>query len=511
MTTPEKDTAQTSGVQGNAASQPQQPVVTAPEKPTETPELPTYYSSDNSLKGRITELTKIAESGTNADVENAMKELESIEKHLKGVKEKPVESAPPSGSDQVDHPDIKGEAKKFFVQFNGERKEFDDPDSWLGHRNPGKLKEAALKTRLELEEHKNRTTELARKLQEADELIRTLKAQPQPATPAAPQAPPTPQPYLNVQRPVPPERPKLSTTDPDLYSAADIKALGEYDDKVNDFNKKIVDYVAALESRPAQTEAAVRAELAKMEKWIKENDDLIKYSKSERARIEEEKLDNAHWKRFTDFQNKHKVFETPVEIRKMNDIMNSWMDSVAFANGIKLPQSGIPDDDYMYKRAQVIGKYLNGDDSVVKNAEGHTPPEGHEAYFKMLQVNNAYKRFVDEGRLGKNAPLEDAYLILKAESGEFEDDLETIRTTERVNAAQQFANETQKLQQTAVNIDPSHSAGGPDVNELGIPSTDLKWFSSIKRDRLLDLKARQPDLYAKYQAIAAKIEEKFGR
>lgn len=507
MTTPEDNTAVQSGDQVSSESVPQQTAPPVDEtKPAGTEDAQSYFASEETLKSKINELTKIAETGSHEEVTQAMAELDEIENVLVRSKDQPVQSKEkpaesPSQEPAGKKPEDEGDTKKFSVYWQGNKVEREDSNNLLGYKNTGELKAALIKAQLRLNELDNHSSSLSSRLRDAEEKIkafsqRPVQPQPQPQQPAyRPPAQPA------VSKPTPPPMPTLSTNDPTLYTEDDIKAVEDYRKATNDFHQKLTDYVAYLETRPSQ-QGNLSKEFEKTDARLKKLEEGKEAFDAEKKRLDDEKLDFDHWKQFSDFQDKHPTFKTSMPLKQLNDVMNKWIDSVAAANGIKPPEGDEGYGEYRQKRAQVIVNYLNNDSQTIQNAQGLQPPEDYQIFFKLLEINNARKRFQEQGL---NGNLHQTYVLMKDESGEIEQGLDTIRVNERTKAAEQFANGVQEHQQHAVNIDPAQSAGGPDVNELGITTNDLKWFKSIDQDKVLDLKTKNPELYDKWNAIADKI------
>jgi hypothetical protein len=511
MTTPEKNSAQNSGNQviEDAVSQSQNTVT---EEPGKDGEASSYYDSEESLKSRIDELTSIAETGNSDEIGKAMAELTEIEETL--VRSKGKATADPGATSKTLDVDPKntsnaelednGEPKKFHVFYDGKKIEREDPNKLLGYKSTGEIKAALVKAQLRLDEMENNSVSLAAKLREAEAKIQQFsqkQAQPSNEQPLKPSAvPPKP-----LDRPVPPEEPVLSTEDPSLYTEADILAVAKHRRETNEFNRKMIEYVQSFENRSAPENEVLKKQLQEMDERLKKHDEGYQEIEREKQRIAEEKADLAHWNQFMEFQNKHGSYSTDVPIKQLNDDMNKWMDLIAAANGVKKGTNGEASGEYFRQRGQIVNQYLNNDAQVVQNSEGIQPPKGHDKFFKLLELYQALNKYKENSVLGPNATLEHAYLQMKHESGDMEEALDTIRVNERTKATEQFADGVQAFQQNAVNVDPKDSSGGPDVNQLGISSSDLQWFSTITPDKALELKHKNRELFDKYNAIADRI------
>jgi hypothetical protein len=491
------DTTQTSGDQATP-----QPSAAVTPIATETPQ--SYYDSEELLSKRIGELTQTAQTGSYDEIAKASEELSEIERVLERSRNQPsaapsaaVTEVPAAASAAETPKPVPNNAdqaavKKFGVFYGGKRHEVDDANGLLGHKGTGDLKAALIKTQL--------------MLKDAEERLQTrLVAQaPTPAAqvpiPATVVPPVAAQPAAVVLKPVPPVLPKLSTNDPSLYSEADITELTADNASVNEFNTKVVEYTEAMGGRVQQLDPAIQARIDALEAKARKADEVIAKVEKDAADDAQQKIDQAHWQRFVDFQNKpgRESFKMPLPPKQMNDEMHKWMDKIAVANGATPETSG-----------PTIEKYLNGDPTVLQNSEGFPPPEGYEAYFKNLEVFLAFKTFVKEGVITEKASLEDAYALHKIRSGEMADDLEALRISERAKAVETFANGVQQMQQHAVGIDPSKSSGGPDLNAAGISDQDLNWYMSITPQGVQKMETSDPDSFKKWNAIADKVIKYF--
>jgi hypothetical protein len=482
-----------------------------------------YFNSDSSLRSKIGELTRIAEGGNQEEVAKAMDELSHIETVLEEMKSKGAKTLndqttannqiTPLANQDIDSDSNTNanEPKKFSVYWQGNKIEREDPNSLLGYKSTGEIKAALIKAQLQLQHNDSRTVELTNQLKELQAKLNSY-TQPKPqthntqntyrATPSQPIVS-----YAPLARPIPPQRPILSTNDPSLYTEDDIKKMDDYTKSSNDFYNRLVDYVANIELRSKPTIDPLKNELSDIKSRLSQYDEERRILQEERQRLIDEKNDNEHWKQFDDFQNKHKTFKTKLPVKELNEAMNKWMDSIAEANGVHRSDNNGDISNYFAQRANVVTKYMSNDSQVLQNAQGINPPEDYQTFFKLLDVYHQLNTYRDNTILGQNASLHDAYLRMKDDAGEITDSINAAILNERSNAAQQFATGVQQLQQHAVNIDPKQSAGGPDINSLGIPTADLNWFTTVTPDKLHDFKYRNPDLFNKWNAIADKIEK----
>lgn len=544
MNDPEKNTAQQSGDQETPESQ-TSAVDTSTDKISQ--ELPSYFQSEDALKTRINELSSIANSSNvnSEEVQNATKEIEEITSFLEKAKDEhgtasteaqktpePQNDLPPiptakDGGQEKKQPEEKGEKEdsstppnpnKFFVTYQGQRYERDDPNKLLGFKTTGDLKAGYIKENLRADGYRSQIDDLSRKLQEAEE---KLKAAPPPEASQQQGVPPSTPPSLSRQtpassqtrpRPRPPVPPKLSTNNPIDYTDNDLEAKDRYEKEMARYTRNLDGYLDNLENRvPSQLPPDVRKEIDEVRNWKKDAENIISDLKADRERLSEEAEENKHWQRFDSFQQKHKSFETPIPARELNSKVNEWMDNIAAANGVHRPDSNNEADmiNYANRRADIVDRYMSQDQEVLNNAQGYTPPEGHDAYFRLAELYASLEDYINQGKLGKGASLEEAYLLKMNESGEFRDRMEKLRVQERTEATKQFSEAIDEHQNYAANVPPEQSAPAPEASALGITSEQFNWFRSIGREQYLALQ-KDPEKMKLYNAIADRIERYYG-
>jgi len=539
MPTPDNDTAKKSGDQ--------EAPLTSPDTTSQDTAVATDAAADPNISGqeevfdtqavyrRIDELTSQLQSNDDEARGKAEKELADIEADLKRREaggDAPVATAKPE-PDTAKKPEEKGAVKdgaegdtpKFFVTFHGKRVERDDKNKLLGHENTGALKAAYVKRDLQYEDlrkrHDDEVAELNRKLREAETKLSggaTATPTPKPQPSLAP-PPPTSRPPLRApEKPVFPEPPKLSTTDPVDYTAEDRQKLDTYSRQQYEASKKMTQYIDYIEKKPGSLPEEVQSELTELRQWREKAQGVLQKVESNEATRAQQDSEKAHWGRFAGFQAKHKTFETPKPLQDLHGPIVGWMRNVASANGIEAPAGERNDADpewktYLANRADLIEKYLSGDAEAVSNAEGFKPPEGHEQYFKLLEVNNALIQYIGDGVFGESATLEDAYDRMLRESGEFGDRVEALRIEERTAGAKRMGDAIEEFSQSASTIPPEASASAPDDSALGIPKEDLLWFRNVGPTRYHELVQRtgRGDASAKasldkYNAIVARLE-----
>lgn len=515
----EQATAQNSGVQDSAVA-------------VETP--PTSQEFDPvAVRTRIDELTGIID-GSQGDIEAMRKaeaELSAIEEDLQ--RRAKGESAPATTSEDSTgdtsaseaKPEDQGavtsqsaddaaavQAKKFFTHWQGKRVEVDDPNNLLGFGTTGDLKAGYLKQKLQTEEAMRKSEELTQRLLEAERKSKEVpapqvQATKQPEQPAPVAAPST------VAKPVAPKPPKVSTSNPLDYTDADEAEMLRYQEELAVFNERLVDYTSMIESRLSQPTVpqGIVKELEDLRKWKQETNAVMEEVRAERERVVSEKADFEYWKRFSEFQDTHKSFTTPVPLNKLNDKMVGWMDELAVANGAQKPSTPRSENDpawqnYLAQRLSTVSRYMDNDPAVVSNAQGINPPRGHDKYLEILSLENARMKYVADGILGPNATLEDAYTRSLMDSGEFGERLETLRTKERSKAVDEFGKVLEDHQNHATTIAPEASAAGPDLNNLGVSQPDMQWFLAQTGPKLHELRYKDPQAHAKWLAIADIIE-----
>ena len=475
-----------------------------------------YFDSPETISTRINELTHIAETGSETEIADALREMDEIETRLSNPPEedtKPPKPPADSQDETASETSTSDEAtKKFRVYYNGEAVEVDDKNNLLGRKNTGDLKAAFVKEQLRAKEIEKENADLATRLREVEAKLKAPTPAPAKAEPPREVRTPAPQVAVSMKpKPVAPEPPNLSTNDPTLYTEADIAAIGTYQADTAKFNKEISDYVDYVASRPPQIDPILKSEIEALKQNQQANSSVISQVEQERRNLAEEKADVAHWRTFSDFQDKHEVFKTSVPPKQLNSDMNAWMDKLAAANGVPRPVNGSNDpgwNGYLTQRAGVIERYQDGDSTVLKNAEGIDPPEDHDKFFKLAELNHMLDVYKNKGILGENATLEDAYLRTKSDSGELANAIESVRVDERVSATTEFANNIENIQKEATGVDPASSANGPDLTAYGVPKADMEWFARVSKnpDNIHTMKSKDPDTYKKWLSIANRIE-----
>lgn len=454
------------------------------------------------ISGLLDELKDRAHSGNLDDVAEANRQKSYIEERLQAFQSGGAESttesteeeptsqegqtgAPEAGKPGEEKPGDAGK-KAFGVWHNGQRIELPDDNGLLGYKNTGALKAAKAKLELRLRDQERDFEAAQRKIAEYEQKLKDGVAQPQ-AAPAAPPAQPQKPPVVKVERPTPPAPPKLSTNDPLDYSDEDKAELSRYYRETAEYNTNMAKHLEYLESRPARAEMPdeARRELETLRKWQKENAPLFD---SIRSREEQEKLERSereHWGRFESFQNAHREeFGTSKPVKEVHGQVMKWMDTIADMNGIQRPSTpqNLNDptwQEYLGRRKELVDKYFAGDEAVVNNSQGFDPPEGHEAYFRLVELEGARRDLIAQGRATEKTPMEDIYWLHMRDNGHVEDALTRARR-EAENAGQEsVVSAISEASNSAQNLDPSQSAG-PDAQEIyGVPQRDFEWFSDI--------------------------------
>lgn len=463
------------------------------------------------LRDKLTEF----EAGINQPAEEAKSEGEEGSK--------PSGEQAPSQKPTEKTPEQKEVEKKLFgVWHNGQRHEIPDEDGLLGYKNTGSLKAALLKQRLLQQDQDTQLVSLRQQFADAQRKIQEFEqrqkaeteqppAQPAPQGSAAPPKQPEPE-VQKVDRPTAPQYPTLSTDDPLDYTEGDKAALRQYQqDRAQyeqDFEKYIESQLTAqrdvpeipVEKLPAEVQAKLR-ELDEMKQWYGEAKPVFESLKSQEQRAREEAADRAHWNRFEDFQKLHPDdFGTPRPIKETRDEVMKWGDTIASANGIQKPLTPWSTTDpqwqnYEAQRGDVIRRYRNGDQTVLQNAQGIDPPEGHEAYFKLAELAWVHQDMVQKKRLAPDASFEDAYWLHMKDTGHMSDAL-TMARQEAENAGKKaVVDQISESSNSAQNIDPGISAGPESETMYGLPAADINWFSSIGPEELNRLDAEKRKRY----------------
>jgi hypothetical protein len=321
----------------------------------------------------------------------------------------------------------------------------------------------------------------AKEAEDYRKLVEEYKSKP-PAVQTPPTSAPAVAPVVAVPKPVAPVAPDLPD-DPTDWTMEDQKANKKFQTELTEYNRKLLDYIesigsrssessvaALVDSRTKEREDALRAELANATRELEQ----------ERKRLTAEREEESYWKGFSDFQALHKEYATPEPIRETHVKVMKWMDELAGAYGYTKPvdpadTAGI--NTYNDARSRITAAYLAGNKETIAATEGVSPaPKGYENYFKLAdehkRLQSLKEDYVARGELGPNASLHKVYLHYLDESGQLDQDMNELRTAERVKGAEAVSKAIQHTAQTAVTI-PNTMSAAP---EASVGQADYEWF-----------------------------------
>lgn len=450
---------------------------------------------------------------------------------------KPADVPPPPPADQevqvnkdqqvVDQ----GKKKIFTTVVRGQEVEYPDSDNYFGYGDFGKMKksfvhakedykfqrkqaegarQAAIAATQEKEKIEQQLIEAQKQMKDIEnKLAAQPVVPPQPAVTATPpSAPPAPaQPPLTpVDKPIPPE-PLNIPADPGNWVEDDIRKKEEYDRKVTAFHKNsaaYLDYVTELVNRkqvqqPPVIKSEIPAEYKNQVKNLSEQLNMVtqklKKSEEESAAEEAKRHDDAFWNSISNFKDQHKTefggedsFDVPP--KDMSKQTLEWTDSLAQTLGAKQPYKPYNTQDpewidYENRRLQAVNDYLDEKPETLKAVEGVAaaqPPKGYKKYYGILKVRQLRDQYIQNGILGSNATLHDAWVKMKDGDGTFDTVFSKIQTDAQVDTANQIFDHLQNQQ-------AEHATTIP--NEFQSPVPDSAKISKGDRDRILGLTTEQ--------------------
>lgn len=464
------------------------------------------------------------------DAAFATKDPEKIEEARKRIYEgnltpsgDPVPTADPAS------PDPTGDAKKLFeVHYQNTKHEVADENGLLGYKTTGHLKSAYVKANLRAEALERQALEArsygqqqAAAAKEWENKYRSAQQTAPVAPPSAPGTPPAPAaappaapaapvaPALPSEPPLTPTYPVLSSSDPTDYSEDDIAKIAEYNTQMAEYSTKRQEFDAStsaylqyLATNPPVSSTAspeLQQELAALRAHKEKSEGVLsKIEQDEAARVAREEK-KSHWERFNSFQNKHKdLFGTTKHIEEVHNDVSKWMDKLAVEGyGLTKPidETGEEYATWSKARLKIVGAYLNENPDALQKAEGIEPPDGYKTYFQLADLNRQHRSLVEQKTLGQNSSLEDAYLFGMKSSGALDEQLNDLRTNERIAAAEATAAALEAAGQHATPIPNDETQR--DMVPVDLSVEDYKWFMDIDQFSYRALSAAEKEKYDK--------------
>lgn len=499
-------------------------------------------------------LNKLRQDGNTEDLAAATKVLEdAANQPEQGLTEPPTPASdqpvtpvvPDPGVQQPGQPAAEkpAEVKQFVTDVRGTQISVPDPDNYLGYENFGRMKKGLVHAKQETEYQVGLTDdartaaetavraqlEAENKVKEIQAKLDTFQSQPSPqpaavlpALPVTPEPAPVVPPLAAVsepiEKPVVPQRPKVSVSQID-WDDDDKAAMESYNDQMTDYNEKFVDYVSSMAAqKPAPQPAAIPQEVLDELKSTKDTLAEIKTSfdtqKQTNAVVEQQAKTDAYWDNIDTFRSKNKAeFGDPAETRKILKIhqdVTAWTDNLALALGGKKPFSLFdphnPDwQNYELFKRNAVNQYLSDDPTVLQRVEGleaAKPPAEYKEYYKVLDVINYSNTQKESNILGVASSLDDAYLHKMHTSGAIPAGIEASNVA-AAGAGAQAAIDTLMDRQAnaATNLPNDLQGGGGGRLQL---SDDKK--HEIMNMSPLALKAAGPEVIAQHTALTKELE-----
>lgn len=507
--------------------QPQTPPVTPePQAPPATPPAPPAAPEPLTSE-------RIAEFRRNRDSEGLTKAIADAQNPSQtppaGTPPAPeAQQAPGTGLPPVE-PGKSGEPKLFHIKFQGEDVELDDSDSYLGYGSFGKLKRAAAHQRKTLDDYGTRivASESRAKTLEArigelsterDELQQRVESTPiaAPATPTpTPAAAGEPQTVLgDVEIPTPPAEPQYSSDDPLDWTAEDRakdveyrKERRKYDDDMRGVTTKLVE--AMKKPLPSQQPGPYKNDPALVEQ-VEEQGQYIKGLKSADAKVAAERRLTDFWKDVAAFQDLHKEeLSTSVPLQKLHEDVASWMNGLAWANGVTQPENATAEQmgEYEQKKAALVDQFLKGDQAVVEAAAARPPPDEYKQYFRIAGYQKRRAALVREGKLGDRATLQDAWEKDYVRT-ELDKDVAALEAGSRAEGSQAVLDSLGAGQrENASHIPNNAAAAQPPGTDEGAASDEISRDEALRILKLpiAELQAN-PELRRKRSLIVSRLK-----
>lgn len=466
---------------------------------------------------------KIAEFRRNRDPEGLRRAVDAESRRNSGQPPAPAgqppapEAPPPPDAGAPPDGDGSAEPKLFHIRFQGEDVGVPDSDNYLGHGSFGRLKKAAAHAAKTLRGYENRVTTAeataSRLARENDELREKLEAAAvTPPAPAQPEPPPTPEPNAgapappveDIEIPTPPPEPEYSSSDPLDWTAEDREKDAKYRRERAEYDKVMnaaVVNLAKAAKAPAQqgpynNDPALVAKVEEQGQYIEElkQRDATTAAKNQRTDF---------WKALADFQDLHKdELATPAPLAELHEEVGTWMNGLAWANGVK------PDDpSFEAKKADLVQKYLNGDEAVLENSVAVVPPEGYKQYFRVAATQKRLKRLIADGVLGPKATLQDAW-EKDYVSRNLDNDVSALESEAHSNGVRTVLDNLSNVQANTASHIPNSAAAGPSDGEGGgSPEGEISREEAMRILKLpISEVRRDPELMRKRSLIVSRLK-----
>lgn len=361
--------------------------------------------------------------------------------------------------------------KIFSINYQGQKVDIPDDDTYLGYGSFGKLKKthAHQKKTLEGYEEKVRNArtqadqanmEKTALQQKYDEALEKLNTSPQIVPPNIGDPQPAkvepPKPEEKIDMPAVPVYPSLPK-DVNDWLAEDSAKFNEYQNARSVYDEKMTSIVQNLSTRQnTQNQPTVQYNNdPALEKNVNEMKEYFETVKATNQREANEKNKKNFWSSLGEFQNLHsEELATANDLQSIHNSVQNWMDGLAWANGVSLPEnaSGFQHQEYAKQKKVVVDRFLKDDPTVVANAAGTPAPAGYAQYFKIAEVQEKKNGLIKQGILGQNASLQDAWKHLYSDN-EISADINALEANARAEGSQAVLQNLQQNQKNnAINL-----------------------------------------------------------
>lgn len=437
-----------------------------------------------------------------------MEEMQKIGAEIRAPKEEAKDT--PAIEVEKGKEEAASDKKLFTVKYRGSEKQLDDNNGLLGYDNTGALKKAFAHQKYYIGDLEDRSEQNRLQAEAKAAENETLKKQLEELKQAAQQTV-TPEKkeetvveIQKVDRPTFPVQPVLSTNDPLDYTDDDRKALEGYNQDIVEYNKQMDGYLDYLENRPVQV--AENPEIEQIKSELNATKQVIDKFNESQKNIDQEKADFDFWTGISKFQDAHsELFGTSKPIADLHKDVEVWMDRLTQALGSQKPltpynPNEVSWQNYEAAKANNVRRFLDGDQEIVQNAEGVSPPEGYENYFKVADIQKAKDRLVSEGILGKNASLEEAYLMELRNNGDLDSGISEVQQTSVQQGIDAMSDAIKQQELYATTI-PNNIASESTPSEVS--QEDYAWYLNVSK-KPQELASNKESL-KRYQEISVKL------
>lgn len=414
-----------------------------------------------------------------------------------------AEPTAPAVASPVPAPASTQSGKFFEFSYRDKGERLPDDDGYLNRGNVDGLKKAhANQTRLidDLQSERDRNRNAARieaeKRAAAEKEAADLRAQLQAVQGQRAQTvrqPGAPMPLPRIDVPNEPKMPNLPE-DMDEWTLEDKRANKRYLQDIAEYNAKVRQTLINVASRsvaPAGIPDDVKTEIETLKKQVETYGQHFSTIQQREEQLKQQEIEHKFWQDLDNFSQQHSEYKTSAPYREVHEQMERWKDRVAQQFGYTLAYNASPEDTQKYyqNRQAIADAYMRGDQNVLKVCEGVEPPADHRQYFKIADLSNRRQRMVQEGALGPNASMHDAYLLNMDRDGTLQQTIGRLELEQRSKGAQAVLASLQEHQTQHAATLPD-SMARPPLQDTGEPTYTM---DQVRQALAADARQMQKD------------------